>query len=75
MFDKKAFAERLIEIRVSKNIMAKDVALSLGVSKAAISQFEKGSTAPTAATLVALARFFDVSIDYLVGESDDPTRR
>lgn len=75
MFDKKIFSERLVSIRTSKGIMAKDVALALGVSKPSMSQFEKGISAPSAITLVALADYFDVSLDYLVGRSDVPERR
>ena len=65
MFDKNIFANRLGELRNTRNIMAKDVALALGVSKAAISQFESATKSPTATTLVALADYFDVSLDYI----------
>ncbi|HIH37300.1 MAG TPA: helix-turn-helix transcriptional regulator [Methanocellales archaeon] len=43
--------------------------------KGTINQFEKMLTSPSVDTLIALADFFDVSIDYLVGRSDEPKRR
>lgn len=75
MFPLKIFSERLTSTRKSKNISAKDVAENLGLSKAAISQFESGKNAPSAAVLIALADYFNVSLDYLVGRSDNPERR
>lgn len=74
MFPIEIFSERLSAIRIAKKIAATDVAKKLGISKAAISQFETGKNAPSAAILIALADFYDVSIDYLVGRSDDPMR-
>ncbi|MCI8477113.1 MAG: helix-turn-helix transcriptional regulator [Oscillospiraceae bacterium] len=74
MFPTKIFSERLISVRKSRNIPAKAVADALGLSKAAISQFESGKNAPSSAVLLALADFFNISLDYLVGRSDDPTR-
>lgn len=74
MFPVELFSDRLLSIRKSRNISAKDVAGAVGISKSAISQFEAGKNAPSAAVLIALADYFDVSLDYLVGRSDDPSR-
>lgn len=74
MFPIIIFSERLLAIRKSKSISAKEVAESIGVSKAAMSQFESGKNPPSASVLIDLADYFDVSIDYLVGRSDDPKR-
>ena len=74
MFPVEIFSDRLLSIRKSRNISAKDVAEAAGVSKSAISQFEAGKNAPSATVLISLADYFDVSLDYLVGRSDDPTR-
>ena len=75
MLNKEKFGKRLIAIRTSKNLMAKDIAQAIGITKASMSQFENSIVAPSANTLIALADYFDVSIDYLVGRSDDPERR
>lgn len=74
IFPKKIFSERLAALRKAKNIPAKEVAEALGVTKAAISQLESAKNAPSAAMLIALADFLDVSLDYLTGRSDDPER-
>ena len=72
MFSVKKFSERLTEVRKNKNVAAKNVAEALGLSKAAVSQFESGKNAPSVAVLCALADYFGVSIDYLVGRTDNP---
>ena len=37
-------------------------------------RYEYGEREPSFQKLIALADYFDVSLDYLVGRSDDPTR-
>lgn len=74
MLDKKKFGERVSILRQSKNDSQLKLATFLGVGKSAISMIENGQRAASADMLVALADYFDVSLDYLVGRSDDPTR-
>lgn len=74
MFDKKMFSTRLLALRKEKNLSTRALANAIGISQQAISQFEKEVTYPHCNTLVALADFFDVSLDYLTGRSDDPAR-
>lgn len=74
MFPIEKFSKRLFDLRKSRNVSAKNVSEVLGISRAAISQFESGKISPSANILIALADYFDVSIDYLVGRSDDPVR-
>lgn len=50
------------------------LAKEVNATKAAIGNFENGNKKPSLDALIALANFFDVSMDYLVGRSDDPTR-
>jgi transcriptional regulator with XRE-family HTH domain len=75
MFSKNIFADRLIEIRSGKNLMAKDVADAIGVTKAAISMIESGRNSVSVELLEKLCRCLDCSADYLLGLSDDPERR
>ena len=70
MFDKNIFACRLMALRKSRKITATELAERIGVSKAAVSQFEKGANYPHVKTLTALADYFAVSTDYLTGRSD-----
>jgi transcriptional regulator with XRE-family HTH domain len=51
----------------------KALAEILGVSDAAVTMMEKGKRLPSFEILCQLADYFNVSIDYLVGRSDDPT--
>jgi transcriptional regulator with XRE-family HTH domain len=73
MLNKKIFSERLRELRQSKGISTRQLAQALGLkSHGAITQFEKGTALPALDTLVSIADFFEVSIDYLVGVTDFP---
>ena len=64
------FAERLRELRMSGNYTQEKLGEILGVKKYSIYTYEKGRSEPTIDGLIALADFFDVSIDYLVGRTD-----
>lgn len=69
------FQERLRQIRKHNKLSQVKVAETIGVSQRVISDFENGTGLPSFKVLIALADYFDVSLDYLVGRSDDPTRR
>ncbi len=66
------FTERLKELRTEKNINQVELSAEIGVSKGIISLWENGLREPGMYSLIQLAKFFDVSIDYLVGISDYP---
>lgn len=72
--DLNIFSVRLKTLRSESKVSSASLASSVGVSRPAISQFENAANAPSIDTLIALADYFDVSIDYLVGRSDDPDR-
>ena len=73
MDDKNIFSTRLKLLREAKAISTQKLADALGLkSKGSITQFEKGLNLPSFNTLIALADYFDVSLDYLVGRSDNP---
>ncbi len=61
---------RLKELRAEKGINQVLLAQNIGVSKGIISLWENGLREPTLSSLIVLATFFDVSIDYLVGLID-----
>jgi transcriptional regulator with XRE-family HTH domain len=67
------FSERLKYCRNSKNVSQRKVAADVGVSPRAYQYYEAGTQEPTIGVTLALADYFDVSIDYLVGRSDYPT--
>lgn len=72
MLDQNKFIARLIELRDNMGISKAELAEKVGISKQAIGQFENGKTMPSIHTFIALADFFGVSLDYLLGRSDDP---
>lgn len=74
MFLKKAFAERIKMLRRDKKITQSALAELLGVTKTQVSDLENGKTTTSIERLITLADYFDVSLDYLVGRSDDPKR-
>ncbi|MDQ0287802.1 helix-turn-helix transcriptional regulator [Desulfofundulus sp. TPOSR] len=65
---------RLRELRTSRKISQTALSNAVGVSQRAISYYEAGKDIPTLDVLIRLADFFDISLDYLVGRSDDPRR-
>jgi len=62
-------------LRKSKNLKAEDLADIVGVKRRIIFMYEKDEAKPSFDVLIALANYFDVSLDYLVGRSDQPERR
>ena len=66
--------ERLINLRKAAKVTQKAIAAAINVSEVSYQRFEYGTVRPSLDTLIALANYFDVSIDYLVGRSDNPKR-
>jgi len=64
------FAKRLVELQTESKIMKKDIASAVGISSKQYKRYEVGEQEPTLSTLVALAKFFNVSLDWLTGISD-----
>lgn len=69
------FSERLKKLRISTKSPQSDIARTLGISTRAYRFYESGDRYPDFHGLIALADYFNVSIDYLVGRSDDSNRR
>ena len=59
--------ERLQEQRNLKNLSQKEVADAINVSASVVSNYENGERTPSLEILVALARLFQCSTDYLLG--------
>lgn len=68
------FAIRLKELRKTKKLTQSQMAEFLHVTTRHYQDIEYGKINIPALTLIALADYFNVSLDYLVGRSDDPTR-
>lgn len=64
--------EIIKKLRRERNITQEQLGNAIGVSKMAISYFEKGKKAPGRETLEKIADYFNITTDYLLGRSDDP---
>ena len=69
------FPERLLQLKQERKVLQKDVAAGIGLSLRGYQYYEKGQKEPTLSVLIRLADFYDVSLDYLVGRSEEPQRR
>ena len=65
---------RLRDLREDHDMNQTQLAKHLGMSQTGYSKYETGENDIPTAILVKLARFYNTSIDYLLGETDNPTR-
>lgn len=63
---------RLKEIRKSKGISQIKLAMDLNTSQNTISRYETGEREPGINELIKIADYFNVSVDYLLGRTDNP---
>ena len=66
-----AFAERLKELRKQANLTQVELAKRLGIGQSSYADWERGRKKPTQENLVKISQVFSVSIDYLVGNSEE----
>lgn len=66
---------RIRELRNERHITQLKLALDLHMSQNTISRYESGEREPGIAELIRIADYFHVSIDYLVGRTDDRETR
>ena len=66
--------KRLVQLRNERHLTQKQVAEGIGLTTIAIQNYESGRRKPAYDVLIALADYFDVSLDYLVGRSSSPKR-
>lgn len=62
------FQYRLKSLREGKRLYQKELANELSISRASIAMYESGDRMPPVEVLIKLADFFNVSIDYLLGQ-------
>ena len=62
---------RLKELRKENGYTQEDIAKKLGLTKSAYGYYEQAKTVPDAHTLSKLANIFNVSVDYLLGRTDE----
>ena len=67
---KNIFAKNLIDLLKSKNMTNQDLANYLNVTRQSVSRFTKGNILPSTENLIAIADFFNISIDELLGRKN-----
>ena len=60
---------KLKDLRISKNLSQRELSADLGVAPNTLSQWERGLRKPDPDTLTRIARYFNISIDYLLGNA------
>ena len=65
------FSERLKELRKKANFTQVEVAEKLGISQPAYASWERGVKKPTQENLIKIAQVLNVSVDYLIGNSEE----
>ncbi len=66
--------KRLRELREARHMSQQRLAIELNVTQAAVSKYEMGLSEPDIAMLKNISELFNVSVDYLIGNSDIPAR-
>ena len=72
MKDLQLFAIRVKELRKQKRLSQTELGEVLGLTHKSISTIESGVRGTTIEKLILLAKFFNVSTDYLLGLKDEP---
>ena len=65
--------ERLLQLRKEADLTQDELAAILKINKHSISSYERGKSAPSDEIKIAIARHFNVSVDYLLGVTDIPS--
>ena len=65
---------RIRDLRQDRDMNQTQIAQMLGMSQTGYSKYETGENDIPTAILIKLARFYNTSIDYLLGETNDPRR-
>ena len=74
MFNKEIFSLRLKELRLAKKLTLEQLGREIGVIKQTVGHWESGIRIPSLEVAVALADYFNISLDYLVGRTDKKER-
>lgn len=68
----KVIPQRVRELRVSRGLEQQELARIVGITKQAFNHYELGDRKFPHTVIAKIADYFDVSIDYIYGRTDDP---
>lgn len=74
MSSENIFGQRIFELRKAAGMTQKQLGESVGLSMQAINDIEKGRRETTITKAILMARLFNTTIHYLVGDTDNPAR-
>lgn len=60
--------DKIIQLRKQHNLSQSDLAKNVGASRTIIGNYERNTNAPSIEILLKIAKVFNVSVDYLIGE-------
>ncbi|MBR2340384.1 MAG: helix-turn-helix transcriptional regulator [Clostridia bacterium] len=66
--------QRIRDLREDRDMNQTEIAKVLGMSQTGYSKYETGENDIPTAVLIKLAKFYGTSIDYILGETDNPQR-
>ena len=72
---KESFSTKLLNLRKENDLSLEALGNILGISNQAVSLLEKGKRSPSFEIFFAIAEYFNVSTDWLLGRTDDSTRK
>ena len=64
--------KRIRDLREDKDLSQAQIASILNISQSTYSRYESGYLDVPSEVLIALSRFYDVSVDYILGRTDNP---
>ena len=64
------FKDRLKELRIDRGLSQMQLAKELNLSQSAVAKWELGKTEPTASAIIAVAKYFDETTDFILGITD-----
>ena len=65
-----AFPEQLVSLRKERGLRQEDIACAAKITTRQYQRYEKGETQPTLPVLIALADFYGISLDGLIGRPE-----
>lgn len=68
-----SMAQRITELRSQKGLSSQQLSQMMGLSRQAVEKYESGRQTPSKEHQQKMAAFFEVSVAYLRGETNDPT--
>lgn len=66
------FKDRIKELRLKSQLTQALLSKEININDRTIRSYESGEMQPTAPTIIRIAKYFEVSVDYLLGLTDNP---